>query len=210
MRISSCVSLLVCRMLLLSFLFPSATYALDPAEQRKALFDRLHQQQKKKTFLSEVSGTVSRFSDSESIWIRIDDRRKYRKWTYRLATSSLDNQRQEIRIYLKYVSPQLSVKRGSAYNQWFYQKVTYEMSQIFYGREVVVKYNETALRKEPYRVTGMVYTSGTSLNLWLVQNGWSLYLLDQPKPKEHKDFIQAEQIARESQLGLWKPISTSK
>ena len=84
------------------------------------------------------------------------------------------------------------------------------MSQIFYGREVVVKYNETALRKEPYRVTGMVYTSGTSLNLWLVQNGWSLYLLDQPKPKEHKDFIQAEQIARESQLGLWKPISTSK
>ena len=112
MRISSCVSLLVCRMLLLSFLFPSSTSALDPAEQRKALFERLHQQQKKKTFLSEVSGTVSRFSDSESIWIRIDDRRKYRKWTYRLATSSLDNQRQEIRIYLKYVSPQLSVKRG--------------------------------------------------------------------------------------------------
>ena len=111
---------------------------------RKKLYDRMDERKKSKT-LSKVtekmfSGIFSRVTDSESVWIRIDNRSKYRKWTFKLSKKNLNLQRQEVRLWLKYVSPKLSVSHGKEYNEWFLKKSAYELQKMFYNRQVRVVY----------------------------------------------------------------------
>ena len=172
---------------------------------RKKLYDRMDERKKSKT-LSKVSekmfsGIFSRVTDSESVWIRIDNRSKYRKWTFKLSKKNLNLQRQEVRVWLKYVSPKLSVSHGKEYNEWFLKKSAYELQKIFYNRQVRVVYDYS---EKLYRLDGILWSGDTNINVWLIRNGWSFYLLGEEPPPEHEEFFAAENEAREKQVGLWK------
>ena len=172
---------------------------------RKKLYDRMDERKKSKT-LSKVSekmfsGIFSRVTDSESVWIRIDNRSKYRKWTFKLSKKNLNLQRQEIRVWLKYVSPKLSVSHGKEYNEWFLKKSAYELQKMFYNRQVRVVYDYS---EKLYRLDGILWSGDTNINVWLIRNGWSFYLLGEESPPEHQEFLAAENEAREKQVGLWK------
>ena len=171
---------------------------------RKKLYERLDERKKSKT-LSNVSekmfsGIFSRVTDSESVWIRIDNRSKYRKWTFKLSKRNLNLQRQEVRVWLKYVSPKLSVSHGKEYNEWFLKKSAYELQKMFYNRQVRVVYDYS---EKLYRLDGILWSGDTNINVWLIRNGWSFYLLGEEPPPEHQEFLAAENEAREKQLGLW-------
>ena len=172
---------------------------------RKKLYDRMAERKKSKT-LSKVSenmfsGIFSRVTDSESVWIRIDNRSKYRKWTFKLSKKNLNLQRQEVRVWLKYVSPKLSVSHGKEYNEWFLKKSAYELQKMFYNRQVRVVYDYS---EKLYRLDGILWSGDTNINVWLIRNGWSFYLLGEETPPEHQEFLEAENEAREKQVGLWK------
>ena len=172
---------------------------------RKKLYDRMDERKKSKT-LSKVSekmfsGIFSRVTDSESVWIRIDNRSKYRKWTFKLSKKNLNLQRQEVRVWLKYVSPKLSVSHGKEYNEWFLKKSAYELQKMFYNRQVRVVYDYS---EKLYRLDGILWSGETNINVWLIRNGWSFYLLGEEPPPEHQEFLAAENEAREKQVGLWK------
>ncbi len=172
---------------------------------RKKLYERMDERKKSKT-LNKVSdkifsGIFSRVADSGSVWIRIDNRSKYRKWTFKLSKSNLNLQRQEVRVWLKYVSPKLSISHGKEYNEWFLKKSAYELQKMFYNRQVRVFYDYS---ENLYRLDGMLWSGGTNINLWLIRNGWSFYLLGGALPPEHEEFIAAENEARNKKLGLWK------
>ena len=172
---------------------------------RKKLYDRMAERKKSKT-LSKVSenmfsGIFSRVTDSESVWIRIDNRSKYRKWTFKLSKKNLNLQRQEVRVWLKYVSPKLSVSHGKEYNEWFLKKSAYELQKMFYNRQVRVVYDYS---EKLYRLDGILWSGDTNINIWLIRNGWSFYLLGEDPPPEHQEFLAAENEAREKQVGLWK------
>ena len=172
---------------------------------RKKLYDRMAERKKSKT-LSKVSenmfsGIFSRVTDSESVWIRIDNRSKYRKWTFKLSKKNLNLQRQEVRVWLKYVSPKLSVSHGKEYNEWFLEKSAYELQKMFYNRQVRVVYDYS---EKLYRLDGILLSGDTNINVWLIRNGWSFYLLGEEPPPEHQEFLAAENEAREKQVGLWK------
>ena len=172
---------------------------------RKKLYDRMDERKKSKT-LSKVtekmfSGIFSRVTDSESVWIRIDNRSKYRKWTFKLSKKNLNLQRQEVRLWLKYVSPKLSVSHGKEYNEWFLKKSAYELQKMFYNRQVRVVYNYS---ERLYRLDGILWSGDTNINEWLIRNGWSFYLLGDKIPPGHQEFIAAENEARKKQVGLWK------
>ena len=163
-------------------------------------------ERKKSKTLSEVSekmfsGIFSRVTDSESVWIRIDNRSKYRKWTFKLSKKNLNLQRQEVRVWLKYVSPKFSVSHGKEYNEWFLNKSAYELQKMFYNRQVRVVYDYS---EKLYRLDGILLSGDTNINVWLIRNGWSFYLLGDEIPPEHQEFLAAENEAREKQLGLWK------
>ena len=172
---------------------------------RKKLYNRMDERKKSKT-LSKViekmfSGIFSRVTDSESVWIRIDNRSKYRKWTFKLSKKNLNLQRQEVRVWLKYVSPKLSVSHGKEYNEWFLKKSAYELQKMFYNRQVRVVYDYS---EKLYRLDGILWSGDTNVNVWLIRNGWSFYLLGEQLPPEHQEFLAAENEAREKQVGLWK------
>ena len=163
--------------------------------------DRKEGQKARKINLTILQGVFGRMTDPESIWVRIDSRTEFRKWTYKLSKQSLNLPRQEVRVWLKYVSPSQSVSFGKEYNTWFKKKVVFEMSKIFYNRNVRVDYDYS---EKLYRLQGVIRSGDTNLNLWMIRNGWSYYLLPDEKPEEHEELIAAEKEAREKQVGLWK------
>jgi len=172
---------------------------------RKKLYERMDEKKKSKTpsKVSEkmFSGIFSRVTDSESVWIRIDNRSKYRKWTFKLSKKNLNLQRQEVRVWLKNVSPKLSVSHGKEYNEWFLKKSAYELQKMFYNRQVRVVYDYS---EKLYRLDGILWSGDTNINVWLIRNGWSFYLLGEEPPLDHQEFLAAENEAKEKQLGLWK------
>ena len=172
---------------------------------RKKLYDRMEEKKKSKNLSKEsekmFSGIFSRVPDSESVWIRIDNRSKYRKWTFKLSKKNLNLQRQEVRVWLKYVSPKLSASHGKEYNEWFLKKSAYELQKMFYNRQVRVVYDYS---EKLYRLDGILWSGDTNINEWLIRNGWSFYLLGDKPPLEHQEFLAAENEARKKQVGLWK------
>ena len=146
-------------------------------------------------------GVFSRVTDSESVWIRIERRSEYRKWTFKLSKKNLNLPRQEVRVWLKYVSPKLSISHGNEYNEWFRKKAAFEMQKIFYNRQVRINYDYS---DKLFRLDGMVWTGDTNINIWLIRNGWSFYLLENEPPLEHQDLLAAENEAKQLKVGLWK------
>ena len=178
---------------------------LETETIRQKLFSRMDDRKKSKP-LRKVSkniliGVFSRVTDSESVWIRIESRSEFRKWTFKLSKKNLNLPRQEVRVWLKYVSPKLSISHGKEYNIWFRKKVAFELQKIFYNRQVRIDYE---FSDKLYRLDGMVWTGDTNINVWLVRNGWSFYLLETEPPPEHKDLLAAENEAKQNQVGLWK------
>ena len=172
---------------------------------RQKLFGRMDDRKKSKPLrtVSEniLIGVFSRVTDSESVWIRIERRSEYRKWTFKLSKKNLNLPRQEVRVWLKYVSPKLSISHGNEYNEWFRKKAAFEMQKIFYNRQVRINYDYS---DKLFRLDGMVWTGDTNINIWLIRNGWSFYLLENEPPLEHKDLLAAENEAKQLKVGLWK------
>ena len=178
---------------------------LETETIRQKLFSRMDDRKTSKP-LSTVSenvliGVFSRVTDSESVWIRIESRSEFRKWTFKLSKQNLNLPRQEVRVWLKYVSPKLSISHGKQYNEWFRKKAAFELQKIFYNRQVRINYD---FSDKLYRLDGMIWTGDTNINVWLVRNGWSFYLLETEPPPEHVDLLAAENEAKQSQVGLWK------
>jgi len=172
---------------------------------RQKLFGRMDDRKKSKP-LRKVSeniliGVFSRVTDSESVWIRIEIRSEFRKWTFKLSKKNLNLPRQEVRVWLKYVSPKLSISHGNEYNEWFRKKAAFEMQKIFYNRQVRINYDYS---DKLFRLDGMVWTGDTNINIWLIRNGWSFYLLENEPPLEHQDLLAAENEAKQLKVGLWK------
>lgn len=150
-----------------------------------------------------IEGVITRVTDSESIWIQTEYTRDFVKWSYKLSRGSLDTERKEIRIWLKFVSPKLSVSRGQAYNDWFKKKVASEVGRNFYKRRVRIEYDYLS---KANRLQGVVYAGQTNLNLWMIRNGWSFYLIENGRAQDDAQYVQAEEYAKANQLGLWKPV----
>ena len=172
---------------------------------RQKLFDRIGQRDRNEKQdpieLPSFEGVFSRVTDTESIWVRIDNRHEFRKWTYKLTKGSLSLPRQEVRVYLDYISPQLSVSHGKEFNRRFLKWVRDSLTKTFYNRRVRVDYEYS---DQLYRLNGTVLAADTSINLWLIRNGMSFYLLPEKPPPEHGKFLAAEKTAKKKGVGLWQ------
>ncbi len=183
------------------FAYSHSLFAVDiltPGEIRNQLLSR-----DKTSKVPSFEGRITRITDSESVWVHISSKPLFSKWTYKLSRASLDVDRQEIKVWLDYVSPARSISRGKKYNDWFKKKVAYEMAQKFQNQKVRVQYR---IISHAYRMKGMVWSSEESVNLWLVENGWSFYLLPQDSKQRrfHNELVTAEQKAQRAKVGLWK------
>ena len=172
---------------------------------RQKLFSRMDNRKKSTPLRTGIEniliGIFSRVTDSESVWIRIENRSEFRKWTFKLSKQNLNLPRQEVRVWLKFVSPKLSISHGKEYNEWFRKKAAFEMQKIFYNRQVRINYD---FSEKLFRLDGIIRSGDTNINIWLIRNGWSFYLLENETPPEHEDMLAAENEAKQRQVGLWK------
>ena len=172
---------------------------------RQKLFSRMDNRKKSTPLRTGIEniliGIFSRVTDSESVWIRIENRSEFRKWTFKLSKQTLNLPRQEVRVWLKFVSPKLSVSHGKEYNEWFRKKAAFEMQKIFYNRQVRINYD---FSEKLFRLDGIIRSGDTNINIWLIRNGWSFYLLGNETPPEHEEMLAAENEAKQLQVGLWK------
>ena len=109
------------------------------------------------------------------------------------------NREQLVKVWFLHVSPEASVNRGKAYNEWFRKKVSYELARKLRGKDVTVQFK---IVQEGKRLFGMVLQGKENINLWLVLNGWSFYLLSGGDNPFEKNFLEAEDLARTQQTGL--------
>ena len=172
---------------------------------RQKLFSRMDNRKKSTPLRTGIEniliGIFSRVTDSESVWIRIENRSEFRKWTFKLSKQNLNLPRQEVRVWLKFVSPKLSISHGKEYNEWFRKKAAFEMQKIFYNRQVRIDYD---FSEKLFRLDGIIRSGDTNINIWLIRNGWSFYLLGNETPPEHEDMLAAENEAKQRQVGLWE------
>jgi len=188
---------------LIGILIPGMSWGQGPlSEAKHQLFKKLEARRKGLPVTKMLEGTLGSVTDSESVWIYIDNKRKYRSWTYKLSKNSLNIPRQEIRVYLRFVSPKRSISHGKKYNTWFKKKAAFDMRKVFSGRRVRVDY---VYLPKIYRIKGMVWTGGTSINTWLVRQGLSFYLIENELSPDHDEFVEAERFAKTQKIGLWKP-----
>ena len=154
--------------------------------------------------IGELRGKVVEIDRPDALWVRIDYRPAYQDFARLLSPSSRRDDSQAVLVWFQHVSPEASVSGGKKYRVWFNKKVVYELDQKLKDQPVVVQFR--VLPSAP-RLYGQVTMGKENINLWLILNGWSFYLLPregQEPNKAEKSFKEAEQIARKQKLGLWK------
>ena len=151
--------------------------------------------------VGELRGTVDEVERPDALWVRFSYRPSYQELVPMLSPGNRDDRGQRVRVWFRFVSPEASVSGNKAYREWFRKKVVYELEQKLKDREVTVQFE---LIPNTRRINGMVLLGEENINLWLVLNGWSYFLLSQGETPFEKQFIQAETIARREKAGLWQ------
>lgn len=122
----------------------------------------------------ELKGTVVKIERPDALWLRVPHRPSYQDMSRILSGVNRVNKDQLIKIWFLHVSPEASVNRGRKYNAWFRKKVTYELGQKLIGKDVLTRFK---IVQQGERMYAMVFMGEENINLWLVLNGWSYYLL---------------------------------
>lgn len=148
----------------------------------------------------ELKGTIVKIERPDAFWLRVPHRPSYQDMSRVLSGGNRVNKDQWIKIWFQHVSPEASVNKGRKYNAWFRKKVVYELGQKLIGKDVLTRFK---IVQQGDRIYAMVFMGEENINLWLVLNGWSYYLLNHGKNPYHKDFVRAENLARERKAGLW-------
>lgn len=150
-----------------------------------------------------IKGTVSSVEDDHSFWLHIPYRPAYQEMTEYVLKENRDDRRVLLHIVLSHVSPdETGSSRGEKFAEWFRSKVTYELRQKLQGKDVRVEFR--LVGGSPGWLRGMVFIGKENVNLWMVVNGWSYYVVaDGPNPYDGL-FRKAEDTARKSGAGIWE------
>ena len=148
----------------------------------------------------ELRGEVVAIERPDAVWLAVPYRPVYQDLTRVTSPANRDDEQQRVRVFLRHVAPMASVNRGKEFDDWFRQKVIYELKRKLMGKEVTAQFEVVPAAG---RLLGMVVLDSENINLWMVLSGWSYYLMtDRDNPAE-KLFVEAEEIAKREQAGLW-------
>jgi len=118
-----------------------------------------------------------------------------------ISASNRDDQKQLLRVWLLFVSPEETGARSRKFTEWFDKKVVYELKRKLMGKEVSVQFQR--LEGEARRLRGMIFLGEENINLWLVLGGWSYYVIGEGANPADAQFRQAEDLARKDKSGIW-------
>jgi len=149
-----------------------------------------------------IQGKVVSVAGASSVWIFVDYRPAFQDLAQRIAKENRDDRKELLRVDLAHVSPEETGARNPRFEEWFVGQVTHELKQKLLDRAVSV--NFSIVGGSSSRLRGMVFIGKENVNLWLVLNGWSYYMLGDGDSEYDKLFRNAEDIARRDKTGIWK------
>jgi hypothetical protein len=149
----------------------------------------------------ELRGTVVRVDRPDAVWLHIPYRPAYQDMARILSPSNRNDEQQWVLFWLAHVSPEGSAAFGKEYNAWFYKKVIYELDSKLRGQETTAQFRVLSAAG---RIKGMLLREDENINLWMVLNGWSYYVLTGAPNPYHEQFVEAEAKARQNKAGLWE------
>jgi endonuclease YncB( thermonuclease family) len=155
-----------------------------------------------------LKGEVVKVDGSDTVWVHMDYRPAYQDIGQHIAVGNKDERNMNLRVDLAHVSPQETGAQNPRFEEWFRNKVEYELKQKLLGHKVTVNFE--VVGGEASRLRGMVFEdqdakheTKDNVNLWLVLNGWSYYVLNDGDNPYDKLFRNAEDIARRNKAGIW-------
>ena len=149
----------------------------------------------------ELTGTFEKVDRPDAIWVKIPYRPAFQNLSAAVSTQNRDDKNALVRVWFRYVSPENSaLMQDQQYVQWFRKKVVFELDRKLAKQPLTVQFTIDPVTRRPL---GMVLLGEENVNVWLVLNGWSFYLLNPDKNPYDKAFAEAEQIARKDKAGLW-------
>lgn len=159
--------------------------------------------------IQEFDGVVTRITTSGSVWIQIDSRQSYMILARALFPNHRNDKDKEIQIELDYVSPKFSNPGGKAYRKKWENYVIQRLQRKLLAKIVKVSIHYQSKAKkfrgtvyQTVRASNRVFPK--NINLWMVEEGLSYYIVDQGKSPQEKAFQEAENDARSKKIGLWK------
>lgn len=170
--------------------------AMDMALRKKAYLEWLAYPHK-----GVIKGTVAKIERPNAIWVRVPYRPAYQELVTLVSPSNRDDRQQLLRVWLRFVSPEETGLRNRAFARWFKERVVFELRQKLAERQVTVQFE--LLGEDARRMRGMVFLGEENINLWLVLNGWSYYVINEGENSFDTLFRQAEDLARGDRAGVW-------
>lgn len=167
-------------------------------------------QQPRAGVMQQIRGDAVKMGDDlKSVWVHIRDRQSYMILAERLSAGNREDKGKNIRIQLKYVSPLGSVlKTGKFRTQWE-AYVSQVFRQQFIKKMVFFDIDYEEKSRKFWGDMSMVVETDQgerirSINLWMVTEGLSYYLIDRGKAPNHNEFIEGQRYARKLKKGIWK------
>jgi Staphylococcal nuclease homologue len=176
--------------------------SMQMAEQKRQYLNWVHY-----PIQGIVKGDVDSIAGPASFWLHMDYRPAYQELIQNVALPNRDDHKLLVRVDLAYVSPEETGSRDPKFAEYFRNKVEFELKQKLVGQAVTV--NFSIYGGDLGRLRGMVFLgkeAQDNVNLWLVLNGWSYYVVGDSANPYDKRFREAEDLAKRDQAGIWKSI----
>ena len=151
----------------------------------------------------ELVGEVASVERPDAVWIHISYLPAYKRLAKELSKDSRNDSRQEIRLWLRYVSPEASAMgRDKTYREWFAKKVVYELDSKLRGKPVTAQFE---FIPSAGKLRGLLFSGEENVNIWLILQGYSFYMLEKKTNPHDARFSDAEKLAQKDKVGLWAP-----
>jgi endonuclease YncB( thermonuclease family) len=154
-----------------------------------------------------LKGKVVAMAGAASLWVYVDYRPAYQEVAQQVAVTNRDDRQQRLRVDLSHVSPEETGARDKKFESGFLQRVEHALKQKLLDQPVTVHF--AIVGGEDSRLRGMLFQGEAgkeNVNLWMVLNGWSYYVLTDGDNKYDALFRQAEDIARRQKSGIWEHV----
>jgi endonuclease YncB( thermonuclease family) len=151
-----------------------------------------------------VQGVAETVDESADLWVRVPYRPAYQELVQDVAPANRDDRRQLVRVVFLHVSPRETGARNPRFKEWFRKQVAHELNQKLRDQPVTVNFQVVGGQAGLLR--GMVFLGEENVNLWLVLNGWSYYVLSDGESPYDARFRQAEDAARRDKSGIWAHV----
>lgn len=154
----------------------------------------------------ELIGVVAKVSDTRSFWLRIPERQTYMILAQGVGPANRDDKKKELRFLLKYVDPEMMNFPSKQFKTQWLGYVRQLMERELLAKPAVIKFQYEG-NAHQFRAVANIKDKtgqGRNVNLWMVRQGLSYYVIQHGRSPRDKTFRQAEILARKNKTGLWQ------